>query len=66
MDAAHAAIEGIVIHLIKSLDGYVGTLAAMHAVGYRDTVGPGEDEAVVDTRLVPHARQLFAEWKKAR
>jgi hypothetical protein len=50
------AIGGIVIHLISSLDGYIGTLAAMEAAGYRDTAGPSEDDAVVDAQLA-HARR---------
>ena len=50
------AIGGIVIHLIGSLDGYIGTLAALGAAGFRDTQGPGEDEAVVDAQLA-HARR---------
>ena len=50
------AIGGIVIHLIGSLDGYIGTLAALEAAGYRDTVGPGEDDAIVDAQLA-HARR---------
>ena len=58
------AIGGIIIHLIGSLDGYIGTLAAMHAVGYRDTAGPGEDETVVDARLA-HARRGLAPGERA-
>jgi hypothetical protein len=49
------ALGGIVIHLIQSLDGYIGTLEALHAAGYRDTAGPAEDESVVDAGLA-HAR----------
>ena len=65
------AIGGIVIHLIGSLDGYIGTLAALEAAGYRDTAGPGEDDAIVDAQLA-HARRglapserttIFAEMK---
>jgi hypothetical protein len=58
------AIGGIVIHLIQSLDGYIGTLAAMGAAGYRDTAGPGEDEAVVDAQL-QHARRGLAPSERA-
>ena len=53
------AIGGIVIHLIQSLDGYIATLAAMEAAGYRDTEGPGEDEKAVDAGL-RHARRGLA------
>jgi hypothetical protein len=53
------AIGGIVIHLIGSLDGYIGTLAALEAAGYRDTVGPGEDDAIIDAQLA-HARRGLA------
>jgi hypothetical protein len=49
------AIGGVAIHLIQSLDGYIGTLAALDAAGYRDTEGPGEDEKIVDAQLA-HAR----------
>ena len=58
------AIGGIVIHLIGSLDGYIGTLAAMHAAGYRDTEGPGEDEAIVDEQLA-HARRGLSPAERA-
>jgi hypothetical protein len=65
------AIGGIVIHLIGSLDGYIRTLAAIDAAGYRDALGPGEDEAVVDAQLARARRGLapaeraaaFAEMK---
>lgn len=50
------ALGGIVIHLIQSLDGYIATLEALHAAGYRDTEGPAEDEAVVEAGLA-HARR---------
>jgi hypothetical protein len=50
------AIGGVAIHLIQSLDGYIGTLAALDAAGYRDTEGPGEDETIVDAQLA-HARR---------
>lgn len=50
------AIGGILIHLIQALDGYVGTLMALRAAGYRDTEGPGEEEAMVEAQLV-HARR---------
>lgn len=50
------AIGGILIHLIQSLDGYIATLAAIEAAGYRDTNGPGEDEKAVDAGL-RHARR---------
>ena len=53
------AIGGILLHLIQSLDGYVGTLAALRRAGYRDTDGPREDERVVDAQLV-HARRGLA------
>jgi hypothetical protein len=53
------AIGGIVIHLIQSLDGYIGTLEALRAAGFADTDGPGEDEAIVDAQLV-HARRGLA------
>jgi hypothetical protein len=58
------AIGGILIHLIGSLDGYIGTLAAIHAAGYRDAPGPGEDEAVVDAQLA-HARRGLAPTERA-
>lgn len=58
------AIGGIVIHLIQSLDGYIGTLEALRAAGYSDTDGPGEDEAVVDAQLV-HARRGLASTERA-
>jgi hypothetical protein len=58
------AIGGIVIHLIGSLDGYIGTLAAIHAAGYRDTAGPGEDDAVVEAQLA-HARRGLAPAERA-
>lgn len=50
------AIGGIIIHLVQSLEGYVGTLTALRHAGYRDTDGPGENERVVDAQLV-HARR---------
>ena len=53
------AIGGIVIHLLSSLDGYIGTLAAMGAADYRDTQGPAEDDAIVDAQLA-HARRGLA------
>ena len=53
------AIGGIVIHLLSSLDGYIGTLAAMGAANYRDTEGPAEDDAIVDAQLA-HARRGLA------
>lgn len=58
------AIGGIVIHLIGSLDGYIGTLAAMEAAGYQDTEGPGEDESVVESQLA-HARRGLAADERA-
>lgn len=58
------AIGGIVIHLISTLDGYIGALAAMGAAEYRDTEGPGEDEAVVDAQLA-HARRGLAPDERA-
>ena len=58
------AIGGIVIHLISSLDGYIGTLAALDAAGYRDTAGPGEDEAIVEQQLA-HARRGLAPAERA-
>jgi hypothetical protein len=58
------AIGGIVIHLIQSLDGYIGTLEALRAAGFTDTEGPGEDEAVVDAQLV-HARRGLAPAERA-
>jgi hypothetical protein len=54
--SARHAIGGVAIHLIQSLDGYIGTLAALDAAGYRDTEGPGEDERIVDAQLA-HARR---------
>ena len=54
------AVGGIVIHLIGSLDGYIGTLAALKAAGYRDTEGPGEDESVVESQLAQARRGLAA------
>jgi hypothetical protein len=65
------AIGGIVIHLIGSLDGYIRTLAAIDAAGYRDALGPGEDAAVVEAQrararrgLAPAERTVaFAEMK---
>ena len=53
------AIGGIIIHLIQSLDGYIATLEALHAAGYRDTEGPAEDESVVEAGLA-HARRGLA------
>jgi len=58
------AIGGIVIHLISSLDGYIGTLAALRAAGYRDTAGPGEDDAIVDAQLA-HARRGLTPAERA-
>jgi hypothetical protein len=58
------AIGGIVIHLLSSLDGYIGTLAAMGAAEYRDTEGPAEDDAVVDAQLA-HARRGLAPAERA-
>ena len=53
------ALGGIVIHLIQSLDGYIATLEALHAAGYRDTEGPAEDEDIVEKGLA-HARRGLA------
>lgn len=50
------AIGGIAIHLIQSLDGYIGTLGALRGAGYRDAESPGEDERAVDEQLA-HARR---------
>ena len=58
------AIGGIAIHLLQSLDGYIGTLEALRAAGFTDTDGPGEDEAVVDAQLV-HARRGLAPTERA-
>lgn len=58
------AIGGIVIHLVQSLDGYIGTLEALRTAGFRDTEGPGEDEAAVDAQLV-HARRGLAPDERA-
>jgi len=58
------AIGGIVIHLIQSLDGYIGTLEALRAAGFSDTDGPSEDEARVDAELV-HARRGLASTERA-
>ena len=58
------AIGGIVIHLISSLDGYIGTLAAIAAADYGDTEGPGEAEAAVDAQLA-HARRGLTPAERA-
>jgi hypothetical protein len=53
------AIGGVLIHLIQSLDGYLGTLSALRAAGYVDTEAPAEDEALVEDQLA-HARRGIA------
>jgi hypothetical protein len=62
--SARHAIGGVAIHLIQSLDGYIGTLAALDAAGYRDTEGPGEDEKIVDAQLA-HARRGVSAAERA-
>ena len=54
------AIGGVAIHLVQSLDGYISTLAAIDAAGYRDTEGPGEDEKIVDAQLARARRGVSA------
>jgi len=59
------AIGGIAIHLIQSLDGYIGTLGALRAAGYRDAQSPGEDERAVDEQLAHARRGLTAAERRA-
>lgn len=59
------AIGGVAIHLIQSLDGYIGTLAALDAAGYRDTAGPGEHEKAVDAQLARARRGVSADERAA-
>jgi hypothetical protein len=59
------AIGGVAIHLIGSLDGYIGTLTTLDAAGYADTQGPGEDEAVVDAHLARAKRGVSAAERAA-